>query len=182
MEPGSDGVHSAMITFVVFAIALTAAMLFYAAVQTRRRVSAQRIVPVDMLAFVALNDRADERFLREKLPPTRFRQLKRRRIKVTLAYIRRISANAAAVLQLSEAARQSDDPKIAGAAGEIADITGQLRLLCMQASLKLALEFAIPSLQLTPAMLEVTYQALRDNVAKLGNLQTAGSAQLPIAI
>lgn len=171
-----------MITFIVFAIALTAAMLFYAAFHTRRRVSAQRIVPVDLLAFIALNDRGDELFLREKLPPARFRQLKRRRIKVTFAYIRRISANAAAVLQLNEVARHSDDPKIAGAALQIADIAGQLRLLCIQASLKLALEFAIPSLQLTPALLEVQYQTLRDNVAKLGNLQTAGPAQLPTAI
>lgn len=171
-----------MITFVVFAIALTVAMLLYAAVQARRSASSQRVVPVDLAAFVALNDRADELFLREKLPPARFRQLKRRRIKVTLGYIRRISGNAAAVLRLSEGACHSEDPKISGTAGQIADVAGQMRLLCMQASLKLAMEFAMPSLQLTPAMLEVQYQTLRENLAKLGNLQTAGSTQLPIAI
>jgi hypothetical protein len=171
-----------MITFVVFAIAATVALLLYAALRTRRRVSAQRIVPVDLQAFVALTDRADEFFLREKLPPARFRRLKRERIRVALGYIRRISGNAAAVLQLSEAARHSQDQDTAVAAGHIAEVAGQLRLLCIQASFKLGLEFAMPSLQLTPAMLEVKYQILRDSVAKLGKVQAAGSAQLPIAI
>lgn len=171
-----------MITFVVFAIALTAAMLFYAAVQTRRRASARGVVPVDLQAFAVLNDRADELFLREKLPPARFRQIKRQRIKVTLAYVRRISGNAAAVLQLSEAARHSDDPKVVEAAIHIVEMAGQMRMLCMQAWLKLAVEFAVPSLQLTPAVLETQYQTLRENVAKLGNLQSAGAAQLPSAI
>lgn len=182
MEPGSDGVHSTMITLVVFAIAFAVAMLLYAAVRTRRQTSSPRIVPLDLAAFAALNDRADELFLREKLSPARFRQLKRRRIGVTLAYIKRISSNAAAVLRLSETARHSEDPKISGAAAQIAEAAGQLRLLCLQASVKLALEFAVPSLQLTPAMLEVQYQTLRENVARLGNLPHAGSAQLPIAI
>ena len=107
---------------------------------------------------------------------------RRRRIRVTLAYIRRISGNAAAVLQLSETARHSQDSTVVVAAGQIAEVAGQLRLLCMKASLKLAIEFVMPSLQLTPAMLEVQYQTLRESVAKLGNLQAAGSAQLPIAI
>lgn len=171
-----------MITLIVFAIALTAAMLFYAAVQSRKTSSAQQIVPVDLQAFAVLSDRADELFLREKLPPARFREIKRQRIKVTFAYIGRISGNAAAILRLSETARHSTDHNVAEAAGQIAEIAGRMRILCMQAWLKLAVEFAVPSLQLTPAMLEIQYQTLRENVARLGNLQPAGSGPLPIAI
>jgi hypothetical protein len=42
------------------------------------------------------------------------------------------------------------------------------------------LEFAVPSLQLNPAMLEPSYQALRDNIARLGRLQN--TAPLAAAI
>jgi hypothetical protein len=171
-----------MITFVVFAIALTTAMLFYAAVQARSRASAQRVVPVDLLAFSAVNDRADELFLREKLPLARFRKLKRQRIRVTWAYTRRISGNAAAVLHLSEAARHSADPSVATAADQVAEIAGQIRIVCIQSYLKLAVEFVVPSLQLTPAMLEVRYLTLRENVAKLGRLQAPGAAPALVAI
>jgi hypothetical protein len=47
---------------------------------------------------------------------------------------------------------------------------------------KLVLEYAMPSLQLTPAMLVPKYQSLRENVRRLGALQTQNPAPLAMAI
>jgi hypothetical protein len=57
-----------------------------------------------------------------------------------------------------------------------------LRLQCLVALGKLSLEFAVPSLQLTPAVLAPEYQQLRENVVRLGKLQPQTAAPLPVAI
>jgi hypothetical protein len=53
---------------------------------------------------------------------------------------------------------------------------------CMLAMFKLSLEYAMPSLQLTPAMLVPKYQTLRENVRRLGDLQTQNAVPLANAI
>jgi hypothetical protein len=171
-----------MIIFIVVAIAFITVVAFYVTARGRRQASVRQVLPVDLKAFSTLTDRADEVFLKEKLPARRFRQLKRQRIKVTWSYIRRIGGNAAAILRLSEAARLSPDPEIARSASQVAEIAAGLRIQCMLAALKLAVEFAIPSVQLTPALLDQQYHLLRENLMQLGGLQAAGSAPLPLAI
>jgi hypothetical protein len=52
----------------------------------------------------------------------------------------------------------------------------------MLAMFKLSLEYAMPSLQLTPAMLVPKYQTLRENVRRLGDLQTENTVPLANAI
>ena len=137
---------------------------------------------MDLKAFRTLTDRGDEFFLRERLPRSRFRRLKRQRITVTVRYVNRISGNAAAVMRLGEAARLSPDPEVAQAAAQVLDLAAQIRMQCLVAYAKLSLEFAVPSLQLTPAVLAPQYQALRENVVRLGRLQVPGAAPLPAAI
>lgn len=161
-----------MITMIVIVLALGALGLFYMQVRSRRRMALEAIRPVDLKAFRTLLDRDDELFLRESLPRRRFNRLKRQRIGVTLRYVSRIARNSAAVVRLSEAARQSSDFEVAQTAAQIVDLATQIRLQCLLAMAKLTVEFALPSLQLTPAVLAPRYQALRDNVKRLGALQT----------
>ncbi len=171
-----------MITYIVIALALSAVLLFYVAVRSRRRTAARRVRPVDLKAFRTLTDREDEFFLRDRLPRSRFHKLKRQRIGVALRYVNRIANNASAVMRLGDAARLNPDPEVAQAAAHVMDMAAQIRLQCLLAYAKLSVEFAVPSMQLTPAILAPQYQALRENVARLGRLQMPGAAPLPAAI
>jgi len=168
-----------MIRVIVIVLAVCAIVLFYVAVRSRRKQAGLNLRPVDLKAFRALMDRDDELFLQSSLPRSRFFRLKRHRIRVTLRYVARIASNASAVLRMSEASRVSPAPEVAAAAAEVMELAAQIRLQCIIAAGKLCLEYAIPSLQFTPAMLVPKYQSLRDNWSRLGDLQLQN--RLPLA-
>ena len=171
-----------MITMIVIALALGAVVLLYMAVRSRRRQSTQPIRPVDVQALRNLMDRDDESFLKENLPRWRFHRLKRRRISLTVRYVGRVAGNASLVMRLSESARLATDPEVVAVAVEITEMATQLRMQCMLAFAKLAVEFAVPSLQLTPATLAPKYQALRENVLRLGAMEMQNVAPAAVAI
>jgi hypothetical protein len=171
-----------MITLIVIVLALSAVGLFYMAARSRRKQSRQQVRPVDLKAFRTLMDRDDEIFLKERLPRSRFSQLKRQRVSVSMRYVGRIANNASVVMRLSEAARVSPDPEVARTATQIMEVATQLRLQCIVALVKLSLEFAVPSLQLTPAVLAPQYQKLRENVTRLGALQSQNAVPVAVAI
>jgi len=171
-----------MITMIVIALALGAVVLLYLAVRRRVRQSTQPIWPVDVQALRNLMDRDDELFLKENLPRWRFHRLKRRRIRLTIRYVGRVAGNASLVMRLSESARLAPDPEVAAVALEIIEMATQIRMQCMLAFAKLALEFAVPSLQLTPATLAPKYQALRENVLRLGAMELQNVAPAAVAI
>jgi hypothetical protein len=160
-----------MITMIVIALALGALALFYTAVRNRRKQSVQPVRPVDLKAFRTLTERDDEFFLREKLPRSRFCRLKRQRIRVTMGYVGRIASNASVVMRLGEEARFSTDPEVARVAIQVMELATQIRVQCLVAFAKLSAEYALPSLQLTPAVLAPAYQTLRENVMRLGTLE-----------
>lgn len=171
-----------MITLIVIALALGAVGLFYMAVRARKRRAGETICPVDLKAFRTLVDRDDEMFLKERLSRSSFSRIKRQRVAVTMRYVGRIANNASLVMGLGESARQSSDLEVAQTATQIVNLATQLRLQCIMALAKLSMEYAVPSLQLTPALLAPEYQKLRENVVRLGKLQSPEMAPLPIAI
>jgi hypothetical protein len=171
-----------MITMIVIALALGALALFYMAVRNRRRQSVQPLRQVDLKAFRILTERDDEFFLRERLPNSRFRRLKRQRIRVTMGYVGRISGNAAVVMRLGQEARLSPDREVAQAAAQVTELATQIRIQCLLAFAKLSAEFAVPSLQLTPATLAPAYQTLQENLRLLGSLELGNAAPAAIAI
>jgi len=171
-----------MITVIVIALALCAVMLFYMAVRSRRTQAGQSFRTVDLNAFRTLTDRDDELFMRESLPRSKFSHLKRQRIRVTVRYVARIASNASAVMHVGEAARVSSAPEVAQAAAQVMELATQIRLQCLVALTKLSLEYAVPSLQLNPAMLVPKYQSLRENLRLLGDLQTQNMVPLATAI
>jgi hypothetical protein len=170
------------ITVLVIALALCAVVLFYMAVRSRRKQAGQSVRPVDLNAFRALMDREDEVFMKARLPRSKFFHLKRKRIRLVVRFVARIAANASAVLHVGEAARLSPTPEVAYAATQVMDLAGQIRVQCLIALTKLAAEYVMPSLQLTPAMLVPKYQSLRENVKRLGALQTQHPEPLATAI
>ena len=99
-----------------------------------------------------------------------------------MRHVTRIAANASAVMHVGEAARASSTPEVAHAAAQVMELATQIRLQCLVALTKLSLEYALPSLQLTPAMLVPKYQSLRENLRLLGDLQTQNPALAAAAI
>ena len=132
-----------MITVIVIALALCAVVLFYMAVRSRRKVGVQAVRPVDLKAFRTLMDRDDELFLLTRLPRSRFARIKRQRIRVTSRYVARIAANASAVLHMGEAARSNSTPEVAQAAAQVMELATQIRMQCLIAMGKLAMEYAV---------------------------------------
>jgi hypothetical protein len=171
-----------MITMIAIALALGALALFYVAVRNRRKQSQQSIQPVDLQALRRLTDRDDEFFLRGKLPNSRFRRVKRQRIRVTMRYVGRIAANASVVMRLGQEARLNRDPEVARAATQVLELATEIRIQCLLALAKLSAEFAVPSLQLTPALLAPAYQTLRENVLRLSTLEQQELAPAAVAI
>ncbi|HWX56308.1 MAG TPA: hypothetical protein VN176_17095 [Verrucomicrobiae bacterium] len=169
-----------MTIYFVVGLVLCAITVLFVAVRSRSNHATVR--PLDVAAFRTLIDRDDELFLREKLSRSAFFRLKRERIRVVFKYVGRISGNASAIMRLGATGRISDDPEAALAAVQIADLATQIRLQCLMAFAKLSVEFAFPSLQLTPAMLAPKYQSLRESVQRLGVLQPQSVAALVSAI
>jgi hypothetical protein len=158
----------------VVAFVVCAFVVLFGAVLRRSRHAALR--PLDVAAFHTLMSREDELFLREHLSRSAFFRLKRQRIRVSLKYVDRIAGNAAAVIRLGEMGRNSQDPEIVQSAARISELATEIRLQCLLAFAKLGMEFAFPWMQLTPAMLVPKYQSLRENVLRLGALQSDDGA------
>jgi hypothetical protein len=96
--------------------------------------------------------------------------------------VARIASNASAVLHVGEAARLSPTPEVAATAAQVMELAAQIRLQCLVAMAKLTVEYAMPSVQLTPAMLVPKYLTLRENLKLLSNLQTQNAVPLATAI
>src|SRR5258708_25375772 len=105
------------ITLGILAFVLCAVVTIFVAVRSRRSHAVQR--SIDIKAFRTLIDREDENFMRVKLSRrSNFFRFKRQRIRVTWAYVARMSANAAVILRIGEAARLSSDPRVAQPAAQ----------------------------------------------------------------
>ncbi|HEY6248975.1 MAG TPA: hypothetical protein VI685_03385 [Candidatus Angelobacter sp.] len=160
-----------MTIILVIVFALLALTLFYVTVRSRRKQTAEK--PLDLSAFRTLMDRDDEAFLREKLPRAEFIHQKRLKIRVTWKYVRRIADNSAVFMRQASEERTNSDQTVAETAQQIGEQAAQLRLNCLAAFAKLTVEFAIPSVQLTPAMLAPKYETLKQNLSRLHPQQPA---------
>lgn len=170
-----------MITILVIALALCAVILLYMAVRGRRNQSGDS-QPVDLDGFRTLIDREDELFLKARLPRSKFFSLKRERIIVTIKYVKRIAHNASSVMHTGNVSRMDLAPEVASTAAQVTELAAWIRLYCIFAMAKLCLEYAIPSLQLTPARLVPKYESLCRTISHLKELQKQTPIPLPAAI
>ena len=114
----------------------------------RQRTVNRSVQPLDLSGFHTLVDRDDESFLREKLPRAEFFRLKRLRIKVAWKYVRRIAANSATVRRLAASSRHDADLNVAQTARKLAGLASWLRVQCLLAFAKLAVEYMFPAIRL----------------------------------
>lgn len=130
-----------------------------------------RTTAIDLVAFRNLVSFEEEEYLRRNLPPSQFRTLQRERMRAAAAYIQNALRNAAILLRLGEAARQSPDPQLAAAGRALMDNAIRLRLYAFFALLKLYLNIAFPGLHLAPLTIVDRYERLTDAMARFTRLQ-----------
>src|SRR5258707_13237764 len=142
------------------------------------------VKPLDIVAFATLVDREDELFLRNKLPLRVFIRIKRQRVRLTLRYVARLAANAAAILQLHKIDWQmaQANTELDTKATATLDLATRIRLECFAVSLKLSIEFIFPSLQFKTTTLVPQYRALRESMAQLQKMATGNSLGLVSAL
>jgi hypothetical protein len=130
-----------------------------------------RTEPVDVEAFRNLLNPAETLFLRQNLPPKAFRMVQRERTLAATEYVQRIAKNAAVLLRLGQAARANPDPEIAHAATAIVERALLVRMIAMQALVRLYLQSLIPGFEFSSQEVLDRYRRLTDSTVMLARLQ-----------
>ena len=126
-------------------------ILVYVAIRSRtRRVDLEKAVQtfrsLDIEAFRNLVDSAEETFLRNHLPPKKFREIKRQRAWAAFLYAWEAGRAATALAKVGQAAQRSLDPEIAASGVQVAENAFRLRLQTVRVSLRLLTEVLLPGL------------------------------------
>jgi hypothetical protein len=130
-----------------------------------------RTQPVDLQAFRNLIDPAETVFLRKHLPPSDFHAVQRERTQAAVEYVQRIAQNAAVLLRLGQAARTHADPEVARAAQSIIERALVVRMIAMQALIKLKLQILLPGIDLSTVDVFDRYTRLTESVGLFTRLQ-----------
>ncbi len=147
-----------IVAWILVGVAFCAlAILMYVALRGRARPiglekadlekAVQTFRSLDIEAFRNLVDSDEEAFLRNNLPPNKFRKIKRQRAWAALLYAREAGKAATALAQVGQAAQRSSDPNIAASGVKLAENAFQLRLHTIGASFRLLTEIVLPDLE-----------------------------------
>jgi hypothetical protein len=159
LEQGTAALAQALISqALIVAWALVAIAFFalsavaYVAIRSRTRpVDLEKALlafrSLDIDAFRNLVDSAEEAFLRDNLPPRKFRKIKRQRAWAAFVYAREAGRAATALARIGQAAQRSSDPKIAASGAQVAENAFRLRLQTIRTGLYLLTEILLPDLQ-----------------------------------
>lgn len=165
------------LALILVLIAVAVLLLLFAAArgQARRARSVDQLEgmtrPVDTEAFVNLISAEDQKFLLESLLPEEFRRVERARTRAALDYVGRMRCNAAILIRLGEAARESADPQIAAAGRELAQIALRVRLNTLAATWKLYRVLLFPGGSQGLETVLARYRSLTEATIRLGRLQ-----------
>lgn len=145
----AQGLITAWILVAVAGVAL--GVVVYVAIRSRSRqvdleAAVQAFRSLDIQAFRNLMDPGEDAFLRENLPPKKFREIKRQRAWAAFAYAREAGRTAAALAMVGHATQRSSDPKIAASGAQVAENAFRLRLQTIRASFFLLTEVVLPDL------------------------------------
>lgn len=154
MEHGISTLAQGLIAaWALVAVAFVAlGILVYVATRNRtRRIDLEKAVEafrsLDIEAFRNLVDAGEEAFLRDHLPPGKFREIKRQRAWAALIYAREAGRAATALAKIGQAAQRSPDPQIAASGVQVAENAFRLRLQTFRACLRLVTEILLPDWQ-----------------------------------
>ncbi len=164
----------------VFALGLTV----YLAIRSRdRRVDLEKAVQtfrnLDIEAFSNLVDADEEAFLRDNLPPKKFREIKRQRAWAALIYAWEAGRAATDLARVGQAAQRSPDPKIAASGVQVAESAFRLRLQTVGACLYLSIQILAPGLQ-RPSRLPLVdqYERTAETLVRLSGF-SSGAYRIP---
>jgi hypothetical protein len=149
-------------------------VLAYVAIRSRtRRVDLEKAFQafrsLDIEAFRNLVDADEEAFLRDNLPPGKFREIKRQRAWAALIYAWEAGKAATALARIGQAAQRSSDPETAASGVQIAEDAFRLRLQTIVASLRLVTEILLPDRRsrLHPPLVD-QYERTAETLFRLG--------------
>jgi hypothetical protein len=178
MEQGVSTMAQALIAaWTLVAVAFFAlGVLVYVAIRSRtRRVdieeAAQVFRSLEIDAFRNLVDADEEAFLRNNLPPKKFREIKRQRAWAALLYARAVGRAATVLAKVGQAAQRSSDPKIAESGVQVAENAFRLRLQTFSACLRLLTEILLPDLpsRAIPPLAD-QYERAAETLSRLGRI------------
>ena len=133
--------------------------------------TAVAIRPIDIEAFRNLIDPAEEAYLRRRLPPVRFRLVRRQRLRAIAAYVHAAGRNAAVLVSVGQTALASADPQVAEAARQLVNDALLLRRNTALALARIYLELAWPNSGFAAVRVVERYEQLSGAAMLLGRLQ-----------
>jgi hypothetical protein len=139
----------------------------------------QAVRALDIEAFRNLVDPAEEKFLRDNLPPRQFRAIKRQRNWAALIYLWEAGRAATALAGFGQAAQRSSDPEFAAAGLQLTENAFRLRLQTITAGLHVLTGIVFPTLhgRALPRALD-QYERAADILLRLGRFSSgAGLAR-----
>jgi len=126
---------------------------------------------VDLSAFRNLVDAGEDEYLRRRLPEGTFRRVHRLRMRAARDYVSGAAHNAAVLIRLGEAARQSADSEVAEAARALVNDAIRLRMLAAVALMRITVASIVPSVGISRLPVGEQYERVVGHLGKLGRLQ-----------
>lgn len=120
---------------------------------------------VDVQIFRVLTNCNEARFLRSSLSPAQFRQVQRRRIRLTLRILRLVEGNAEWLMSQTRLAKSDGDRTGAKVADELIAAAVQLRLNLWLARVYLCVQWLSPTWTFSVPDCAAQYQRLLDSLA-----------------
>ncbi len=162
--------------FIVTAAAIALAIILQIAIsrslQTSRTAGlGARIQPIDVEAFRNLVDPAEDDYLRLRLPPPQFRQVRRQRLLAMAAYVKAAGRNADVLMRIGHAALASSDARAVQAAQQLVSEAVLLRRNASLSLAKIYVAMAWPNSGLAASRVADGYEHLNGSAMLLGRLQ-----------
>ena len=134
------------------------------------------IRPIDVEAFRNLINPSEDEYLRQRLPATQFRVVRRERLRAMAAYVHVAASNAAVLVRMSEAALASGDAHVAEAAHQLVNDALLLRRNCALALVRIYLALAWPYSGFVAVRVVERYERVSGTAMLLGRLQNPAAA------
>jgi len=126
---------------------------------------------IDVEAFRNLINPAEDEYLRRRLPPARFRVVRRERLRAMAAYVQVVSSNATVLVRMGEAALGDRDKRIAEAARVLVNDALVLRRNSTMALIRIYVALALPNSEFAAIRVVDRYERLSGTAMLLGRLQ-----------
>jgi len=167
-----------MILAIVLVIAAAVGLIIVFGIAVSRSLQISRssslsgtIETIDVEAFRNLVNPAENDYLRQRLSPTAFREVQRKRLRATASYVRVAAHNATVLVMIGQTALASEDPTTAQAARQLVEDSLLLRRNATLALMKIYLALVWPNSGLAASPVLHGYERLNGSAMLLGRLQ-----------